>query len=531
MQERIRRRALVFSWTGGAVLLAALAAANLLAYFLFWRADFSAHHAYSISRGTKDLLRGLRDNLTVKVYYTPRLPPPYGLDRQYLKDLLVEYQSAGRGRVRVEFLNPDEEKRRREALEAGVAPLQLSVMGRDKFEVKESFMGLVFLYRGKSEVIPVVGGAADLEYDLTRRIKKLVADKARTVGFVTGHGEATPENEAYEPIFGQIQEQMNALTVSLERPAPAGVDALWIWGPTSAFKPAELERLKAWVDSGRSLGILLSRRDVDLRSFRARPLNTGLEPLLDDWGLEVPEGFVVDAQAEKIQMESAYGFFRSISIVEYPFIPIATSMNRGHPAVRGLDAVSFPFAHPVRLRPGAKTGLSYASLADSSRASWLRAESSVNPGTPSEALATKERGPFSLAGVLEGDFSKVTPTTWTAVEVSSAAGAVRAPGPRLGRVIVVGTAKQAQPQFANKPANLAFLMNLLEWSLQDETLLSIRSKTAAYRPLRPLPAAAVVAVKYSLLFFLPLALAAAGFARYASKRAQRRELARSYDDA
>ena len=35
MEERLRRRALVFSWTGAAVMLAALAAANLLAHFLF----------------------------------------------------------------------------------------------------------------------------------------------------------------------------------------------------------------------------------------------------------------------------------------------------------------------------------------------------------------------------------------------------------------------------------------------------------------------------------------------------------------
>jgi len=516
MQAKLRR-AIFFSWSGGAALLAALVAANALSYFLFLRGDFSAGGAFSISRGTKQLLRGLTDTLTVKVYYTAGLPAPYGLDRQYLKDLLAEYKSAGRGRVQVEFLDPGQEKRRREAMDAGVAPLQLSVMGRDKFEIKESFMGLVFLYQGKTEVIPVLNGTSDLEYDITRRIKKLASAKTGTVGFVTGHGEAGPDNRQYQQMFEAVSDQVNAVAVALDKPVPASVDALWVCGPTMPLKPAELERLKAWLASGRSLGLLLTKRDVDLRSFMARPQATGLDSWLAQWGLEVPDGFVVDAQAQKIQMEQPYGPFRSIVIVDYPFLPVATDLDRKNPAMRGLQAVSFPFASPIRLKTGAKTGLRYISLANSSRASWLNASPSVNPRTPLEALMTKEQGPFSLAGVLEGDFSQAAASTATAATP--------------GHLILVGTAKQLQPQFAGKASDMAFFMNLLEWSLQDETLLSIRSKGSSYRPLRPLPGAAVLLVKYSIILFLPLALVAAGWRRYTRRQALRRELARSFDEA
>ncbi|MBI5240163.1 MAG: GldG family protein [Elusimicrobia bacterium] len=501
MEERQRRRALVFSWAGAAALLAALAAGNALSSLLFARADLSADRAYSISRGTKDLLRGLQDTLTIKAYYTPGLPPPYGPGRRYLKDLLAEYQSAGRGRVRVELISPDTAKRRREAVDAGVAPLQLSVTSRERFEIKESFMGAVFLYRGRSEAIPVIGGTSDLEYDITRRIKKLVSGRTRTVGFVTGHGEAAPGDPVSGPLFAAVSEQMKAVPVALDQPVPADVDALWVWGPSSPLKPAELDRLKAWLASGRSLGLLLSRRTVDLRSFRARPVETGLEPLLAGWGLELPDGFVVDAQCEKIQMEMPYGPLRSIMVVDYPFIPIATQMDRRHPAVRGLDAVAFPFAAPIRVKPGTRN---YTSLVDSSKASWLSPSPSADPRTSVEDLVTKDQGPFSLAGVLET-------------------------GP--GRLIIVGTAQQARPQFAGKEASAAFLMNLLEWSLQDEALLSIRSKGAAYRPLRPLSLAAMLAAKYSLIFFLPLVLVAAGLTRYAQRKARRRELAERFDDA
>jgi ABC-type uncharacterized transport system involved in gliding motility auxiliary subunit len=527
MMEPLRRRALLFSWTGAAMLLAALAAANLLSYFLFARADLSANRAYSISSGTKRLLGDLRDTLTIKAYYTPRLPPPYGLDRQYLADLLAEYKSSGHGRVKVEMLDPDREKIRREAAEAGVAPLQLSVMGRDKFEVKESFMGLVFLYRGKTEVIPVLNGTADLEYELTRRIKKLVSTRQQTVGFVTGHGEASPSYEPYAPVFEQIREQMNARSVSLEQPLPADIDALWIWAPADRFKPAEIERLKAWAASGRSLGLLLSKRDVDYRSFLARPVETGLESLLAQWGAEITDAFVVDAQAEKIQLESSYGFFRAVSVVDYPYIPVATKMNSKHPAVRSLDAVSFPFTGAVRPLASPAAPIRFTSLVDSSPASWLRRENNVNPGGAQvSALAGQDRGPFCLAAVLEGDFAKATPTTAVAVSSHTASLAQARPG----RVILVGTGKMAQPQFAGKRANLAFLMNLLEWSLQDDTLLSIRSKGSTYRPLRAMPSAAVILAKYALVLFPSAALLIIGAWIYVARRKSRRLLAEGYGE-
>ncbi|MDD5628834.1 MAG: GldG family protein [Elusimicrobia bacterium] len=515
MEARLRRRALLFSWAGAGTVLAALAAANLLSYVLFARADLSANQAYSISRGTKDLLRGLQDTLTVKAYYTAGLPPPYSLDRQYLRDLLAEYKSAGRGRVRMEFISPEGDRRRREALAAGVEPLRLSVASHDKFEVKESFMGVVLLYRGKTEVIPVLNGVADLEYELTRRIKKLSSASVKAAGFVTGHGEAAPGSPAYEQLFSVVSEQMDARAVSLDQPLPAGLAALWIWGPTSPFKPAELERLKGWLASGGSLGLLLSRREVDLRSFRSRPNPAGLEAFLAQWGLDVADGLVVDAQCEKIQMEQPYGPFRSVIVLDYPFIPVATRMDRGHPAVRGLEAVSFPFASPIRFQPEGRTGLTYTSLVDSGRTSWLRSEPSADPTTPIEALVTKAGGPFSLAGVLQGDFAAGPASTGTAA----------------GRLLIVGTAQQVRPQFVGKQGTAAFLLNLLEWSLQDESLLSIRSKAAAYRPLGPLPLAAMLAAKYALIFLPPLALVALGVWRYRLRKAQRRRLARDFDDA
>src|SRR2546426_663844 len=123
-----RLRAALFSSTGVLLALAILASLNVLFHFFYARLDFSAGGSYSISSGTRTILSRTKDTLVIRAYFTPHLPPPYGLNEQYLRDLLGEYRSAGHGRVRVEFIDPDSgAARRREALQAGVVPVQINI--------------------------------------------------------------------------------------------------------------------------------------------------------------------------------------------------------------------------------------------------------------------------------------------------------------------------------------------------------------------------------------------------------------------
>ncbi len=519
-----RRRTLLFSGAGAAIVVGILAAANVVGRYLYVRADFSAGGIYSISQGTRGILGELKDNLVVKMYYTRGLPSPFGLNETYLRSLLDEYRSAGRGRVRVEYHDPEQEAARKEALSAGVSPVRINVMASDKFEVKEAYMGLALLYQGKAETIPVVQNTADLEYHITRRIRKLTATAPKTVGFVGGHGEKTSDEAALGEIFEILREQMTVETVSLDKPIPASVDALWLLGPQKALGPGELERLKAWTGAGRSLGILLDRRWVDMRSFFTSKMDTGLEKLLKAWGVEVREGLIVDAQAETIQLRQQSGMIVMTNIVQYPYIPVANNFNPDHPATRGLDVVSLPYVHPIRFE-GEGKGLRYTWLARSSPQSWYVTQAVVSPYEQPAGLETAPKGPFDVAGIVEGDFYKVTPTTWPAVET---AGTVAADKQRPGRVVVVGTSRLIQAELSVKAGNVAMLLNLIEWSLQDESLLSIRSKGMSYRHLKPLSSPARFAVKNILIFFPPFALVAGGAAAYRKERSRRKSLPAAY---
>lgn len=495
-----RLRRLFFSGAGLALVLCAAASLNVVSHFLYARLDLSDGKVYSISTGTKAVLSRLQDALVIRAYFTPHLPPPYGIHEQYLRDLLGEYRASGRGRVRVEFLDPDSDERiKRQAQEAGVAPVQLNMMSRDKFEAKEAYMGVVFLYKGKTEVLPLVQDVEGLELALTRHVKRLVDPARKSVGFVSGHGEKTPDDPNLAEIFALVREQMDVAAVSLDKPLPAKLDALWVVAPSSKYKPAELDVLRNWVAGGKSLGLYVGRRAVGLQAFRSAAVQTGLEDLLKSWGLEERDGFIVDAQCERIAVPSQFGAV----LLDYPHLPIVKDFDRKNPATRALGAVTFPYAHPLVFRAQAASGARWTPLARSSRLSWYQASNDLTPGQDIEKLQTSEKGPFTLAGVLEAG---------------------------KGKVIVVGTRSVLDPRLIRRASDLALFMNLLDWSFQDEDLLSIRAKGVSFRPLRRLSDGERAVVKYWLILFLPFTLLLAGLVSYRRLRTRAAELRRLYVD-
>lgn len=503
---------LAFTGGGAALALAAAAALNAGAAIAWTRLDFSEGRAYSLSRATEDVLSRLKSPVQIRAFLTRGLPPPDSLTERYLRDLLSEYRAAGRGKVAVEFVDPDDsDAARRDAKAAGVVPVTLRVYSRGEFRAREAYMGVALEHAGRRETLPAAGAPRDLEYELTRRIKRLAEPRKTVVGFLAGHGERDPGDASVAPFFAAVREHMSLSAASLDKPFPEGMEALWILGPREKLAPKELDRLREWVAAGKPLGLLLNLKSIDYEKMLARPRDPGLEPLLAEWGVRVSSELVVDAQADRIEVQSRVGAYVAARVLDYPYVPVSTRLNRAHPAVRGLSAVPFPFVHALSL-DAPPPGVSLTPLAESSPRSWLRGSSEIAPGLELESIASGRQGPFALAAALEGPLP----------------GPGGAPG-KPARVVIVATAHQVDPRFANRRASFEFLFNALEWSYQDEALLSIRAKGPAYRPLRPIPEAGARALlRLALASALPLAAVGFALAARAGRDKRRREKARLY---
>ncbi|MBK5969640.1 MULTISPECIES: Gldg family protein [Thiorhodovibrio] len=177
-------------------LIVGLTAANLLAANLwlqqanFLRADLTAGHVYTISDATENYLNQLEEPLLIRGYFSAETHPLLAPLVPQLRDLLREYQVAGKGKVQVEFVDPAEspELEREAGEQYGIQPVAFQTATKYQASVVNSYFDILVKYGdeyttlGFRDLIDVKArGETDLdvqlrnpEYDLTRAIKKVL---------------------------------------------------------------------------------------------------------------------------------------------------------------------------------------------------------------------------------------------------------------------------------------------------------------------------------------------------------------------
>lgn len=177
-------------------LLTALVVGNLLAANLWLnqvgeaRSDLTQGRLYTISDATRTYLGQLQEPLLIRGYFSAETHPLLAPLVPQIRDLLKEYEVAGKGRVRVELVDPaDHPDLEREAGEQyGVRPVAFQTATKYQAGVVNSYFDLIVKYGdqferlGFQDLIEVkVRGETDLdvrlrnpEYDITRSIKKVL---------------------------------------------------------------------------------------------------------------------------------------------------------------------------------------------------------------------------------------------------------------------------------------------------------------------------------------------------------------------
>src|SRR5438045_1967848 len=106
---------------------------NFLSDSYFFRLDFTADKAYTISDASKDILHNLKKPITVKAYFSENIHPDVTKARSDFKDLLIEYANRSKGKIVYSFINPNEkEEYEKEALQAGVEQKISTVQDKDQ---------------------------------------------------------------------------------------------------------------------------------------------------------------------------------------------------------------------------------------------------------------------------------------------------------------------------------------------------------------------------------------------------------------
>ena len=489
--------------TGTVGLIGVVVVVNLLGGNIRGRLDLTSGGLYTLSDGSRTILRGLDDIVTLKLVVSDELPTELVPSLRDVRDLVSDLQRAAGGWLVVENLNPDDdEDSAAEARALGVSQNEFNVLRDDEFEVRRGWFGLALLYADEREVIPYINRSDDLEFRIVSSISTMTTVVKPKVTFLTGFGAESAG------VFPSLQQgladryQVGAADVSgdtLPELDSRTTDIVVLAGPDQEMPDDVIRLVRSYIEGGGAALFLLDNNQVSPESPTTIAVRTGLEGFLEDNGIRMDAGMALDYSSNSTISMGRQGIFNVVR--PYPLWPIALRGD-DHSTTRDLNNLSVGWATAI-------------SVTDSTRVHRLWVTSEAGGIQPPGGLIMPE----ALSQPNPDDLETVT----LAVAVESASSgdpageeAATAAG---GRMIVIGDVDFLQEQFVrSNPQNLIFTANAIDWLAQDEALIDIRSKT------RTPPAMAFTSdfqktgLKWGNLVGVPLLFVLGGTARVTGRR-------------
>ncbi len=447
----------------GIAIFAALAGAQLRG-----RLDLTPGKVYTLSPPTADLLRGLDDLVTLKLFQSADLPAQLAPVSRDVDDLLRDLDATGGANVNLVRADPDEDPdAQEEAGLLGIRPVPFQIVADDELSIQERYFGLAVQYAGENQVIPLLTQTADLEYRLASMVRALTRTQRPTIGILTGHGELSL-NAGLRLARGRLVQEYDVMEFSVDSTTtavPDSIDIIVIAGGRMPLEPVAGEILSRFVDDGGSLFILKSGVTADMQARYAGPtFDPALDSLLQARGLGIIPSMAFDlAFNEQVQVPSALGAL----IVPYPLWTLAQPAS-GHVIVDGVANVPIRFGSPLLVE-----------VEDSTLVTPLLATSEGGGRLPTPLSIDAMQEWNEVISPDDGEISEED------VAVETLALAYAQPGG--GRIVLAGSSSlihdETLSQSMSGIAGMVFFQNAIDWLAQDEALISIRSKDRAPPPL------------------------------------------------
>jgi gliding-associated putative ABC transporter substrate-binding component GldG len=519
-------------FVAGAVVLV-----NLIGTRLFHRVDLTEKNIYTLSKASKDLVKALPDFLSVKAYISKDLPPEIKRLSRDVRDKLDDYRTSSGGRFRWEAVDPAADKKfEEEASRCKVQKVQIQKVSNSKFELGAYYLGLCLQYGDKSEAIPQIVNDAGLEYQLSSLIKKMTVKKKK-IAFTTGHGESDL-NQGLQALKQDIEQEYEVTTLNpSSAEIGADVDALVVAGPKQVIDDKGLAEIDRFIMTGR--GAILLAPGMAAGSAGARGMESmkmlqgndhGLDKLLEAYGFKVGKDIVIDPQAAAPGVMDVGGGRRAL--VTLPsFVAAATEKAPGLTLLEGIRGLVFPYASPVDLvgplasgnvPAGGKVWRLAASSAASYRHTGFAIVSPEMKFEPGKQIGANAFG-YAYQGPLKSAFVTAPPAS-----VVSANKQPLGESQKPVRLVVVGNAAFANDEWTQLArflpvyaAGAQLLYNAIGWTVEDEALIPMRSKTMDSRQIPAVSEAKASAVQWANILGLPLVFCLYGVGRWRLRKSNR----------
>lgn len=492
-----------------AIVIISLILLNFIASKLFHRFDITKDKRYTLSSNAKDQLNQLDEIAFINVYLEGEFPSEFKRLQTETKQLLEELQAIN-SKIEFKFIEPLDQVQN--LVDQGLEPSRLSVQENGKVSEAVIFPWATLSYKDNIENISLLsnqttGGQEEqlersiegLEFGFINAIHKVTNTKEQKIAVLKGNGEL---DDLY---LGSFLSELNKyyrlapFTLDSVSESPektlaqlSTFDLAIIAKPNERFSEEEKFTLDQFICNGGKTMWLIDNVTAELDSLMqsgkslAFNKDLNLTDLLFNYGVRVNYDLIHDIYSSTIRLAAGnvgdQTQFQDFLWHYYPVIPASDN----HPITKNIDPVSLRFANTIDTL---KNNLSKTILLESS-------QFSKPVGTPREIdLEEVSKKPVQedynngnkILGVLiEGEFksayaNRLKPFITAQYQEQS----------KINQMIVVADGDiianqvyQGQPlelgldKWTNiKYGNAAFLMNSVQYMLDDQGLLELRSKS------------------------------------------------------
>lgn len=369
-----------------AVLLV-LVFANVISSYLFRRFDLTSEKRYTLSESTKEVLKGLDDQVLFRVYLEgDDLPAEYRRFRNDIKNMLDQFRAYS-SNVEYEFINPNAFKTEEEKMQLyqtlvkkGLVPIPIATEEEGVQKQQVVYPAMEVTYKGRETALQLQSAGLssrsteevintsveNLEYNFVTALHRLTRPVQARVGFLTGHNEldkidiydiqmSLVDDYKVENVY--LNQNINALTGRIQNVSDSSVtvsnkyDVLVVPKPLETFSDKDLYVIDQFVMYGGKILWLVDALDADLDSLQGKEqtfatrLPTNLEEMFFNYGVRINPDLLMDYRCRGIPM---MGNDNRMQLVPWYYFPTLVP-NSDHPIVRNLDVLKTDFISSIDL--------------------------------------------------------------------------------------------------------------------------------------------------------------------------------------
>jgi ABC-type uncharacterized transport system involved in gliding motility auxiliary subunit len=487
---------LIYSAVGLVALLLLLVAVNFLVSRVPARVDLTEGDLYTLSPGTRKILRALHSPVKVKLYVSQGESVPVQMRgfAQRVEDTVREFKQAAGANLVVERYNPRPDSEEEDAAQLdGIEPQQL-------FTGEQFYLGIAVSQLDRKQAIAAVSPQRErlLEYDLIRAIARVGNPERPKIGLMAG---LPVMGERFNPFTRQSSEPW-VLANELKRdfdvkevPVSAkeidkDIGVLLLIHPRDAQPQTEYALDQFVLRGGKLIAFVdpyaYFDQNPQMPGVPPEPSSSTLPNLFKAWGVKMDPG--------KVLADVVFGSGSGQRYTPTVLTLNRTAFSRDDVVTGQIETLLYAFGGAFEV---GKTDLKVTELVKSSPNSMLvdsanatksgdEATKAFTPSGNSMPLALRLTGKFKTAfpeGLKDGD--KPVPNTPALRESAADTSVIVVADVDL---LADGAAVDVQEVFGRKivvpsNGNLAFAMGMVEQFAAGEDFISLRSRTGAFRPL------------------------------------------------